>query len=300
METNLTEEKTANLTKNDEINSENTAKTQKNNEIQEGGGVSDKKVKLQIIDLKKYYEDSGMLAVKKVSFDVYDGEFLSILGPSGCGKSTLMRMIIGLTEPTSGKIIKNGIDITNEKVSKRQMGMVFQNYALFENMTVLQNVEYALKIKKETKQTARDTAVQILTKMHLSNYLDKKPSDLSGGQQQRVAIARTLALSPDIILFDEPMSALDIDTRRELCEEIKRIQKTFKTTIIYITHDQEEAFTMSDRIMVMGETKIAQIGTPGEILKSPANSYVKKFVCDNLKNKAKTLEKIVEMANEEY
>lgn len=261
--------------------------------------TADKKIKISIKNLKKYFKDSDQLAVNDVSFDVYDGEFLSILGPSGCGKTTIMRMIIGLVEPSSGEIWKDGKNITKEKVSNRKMGMVFQNYALFENMTVLQNVEYALKIHKETKEKSRDIATQMLSKMHLTKFLNKKPADLSGGQQQRVAIARTLALKPDVILFDEPMSALDIATRHELCEEIKRIQKVFKTTIIYITHDQEEAFTLSDRIMVMDVSKISQIGTPEEILKSPANNYVKQFVCENLKNKVKSLEKIVELTNEE-
>lgn len=261
--------------------------------------TADKKVKISVKNLKKYFRDSDQLAVNDVSFDVYDGEFLSILGPSGCGKTTIMRMIIGLVEPSSGEIWKDGKDITKEKVSNRKMGMVFQNYALFENMTVLQNVEYALKIHKDTKEKSREIATQMLSKMHLTKFLNKKPADLSGGQQQRVAIARTLALKPDVILFDEPMSALDIATRHELCEEIKRIQKVFKTTIIYITHDQEEAFTLSDRIMVMDVSKISQIGTPEEILKSPANNYVKQFVCENLKNKVKSLEKIVELTNEE-
>ena len=259
----------------------------------------ERKIKLSIRNLKKYFKESDQLAVDNVSFDVYDGEFLSILGHSGCGKTTILRMIIGLVDVTSGQVLKDGVDITYEKVSKRKMGMVFQNYALFENMTVLENVEYALKIHKETKEKARETATQLLSKMHLTKFADKKPVDLSGGQQQRVAIARTLALKPDIILFDEPMSALDVSTRHELCEEIKRIQKVFKTTMIYITHDQEEAFMLSDRIMVMDTAKISQIGTPEEIMKNPANKFVKEFVCDNLKNKVKNLEKIVEMTSDE-
>ena len=267
---------------------------QKNENEQETG----KRVKLSIRNLKKYFKESEQLAVDNVSFDVYDGEFLSILGHSGCGKTTILRMIIGLIGVTDGTIVKDGIDITYAKVSDRKMGMVFQNYALFENMTVLQNVEYALKIHKETRGRSREIATQLLSKMHLTRFADKKPVDLSGGQQQRVAIARTLALKPDVILFDEPMSALDVATRHELCDEIKRIQKVFKTTMIYITHDQEEAFLLSDRIMVMDTAKISQIGTPEEIMKNPANRFVKEFVCDNLKNKVKNLKKIVEMTND--
>lgn len=258
-----------------------------------------KQVKLSVRNLKKYFKESDQLAVDNVSFDVYDGEFLSILGHSGCGKTTILRMIIGLIDVTDGKIFKDGMDITFEKVSKRKMGMVFQNYALFENMTVLENVEYALKINKETKLKSREIATQLLSKMHLTRFANKKPIDLSGGQQQRVAIARTLALKPDVILFDEPMSALDVSTRHELCDEIKRIQKVFKTTIIYITHDQEEAFLLSDRIMVMDTAKISQIGTPEEIMKNPASKFVKEFVCENLKAKVRNLERIVEMTNED-
>ena len=257
--------------------------------------VQEKKVKLQIKNLSKTFEER--VAVDDVSFDVYDGEFLSILGPSGCGKTTILRMLIGLIEPTSGSIIKKNKDITKTKISQRGMGFVFQNYALFENMTVLQNIEYALRVQKVPKLIARKRALTLLKKMHLRGFENKKPADLSGGQQQRVAIARTLALKPDIILFDEPMSALDVATRLELCAELKRVQKEFKTTMIYITHDQEEAFTLSDRIMVMDVSKISQIGTAEEILKNPANEYVKTFVCDNLVNKAFKLKHILEMTN---
>ncbi len=298
-------------------------KKSKENETTEIKVVEEKPkdVKLLIENLTKNFVESNGLAVDNVSFSVFDGEFLSILGPSGCGKTTILRMLIGLIEPTSGKIYKNGKDITSLRISQRGMGIVFQNYALFENMTVLGNVEYALKIKKPKKterektynpiklikfmledrkkhnENTREQAMTLLKKMHLEQFADKKPVDLSGGQQQRVAIARTLALHPDIILFDEPMSALDVATRLELCAEIKRVQKEFKTTIIYITHDQEEAFTISDRIMVMSVAKIAQIGTPEEILSHPENDYVKSFVCDNLTNKINTLKNFVEIAN---
>ncbi len=267
--------------------------TQTANQIQE----QPKKVKLQIQELSKIFD--GKTVVDNVSFNVYDGEFLSILGPSGCGKTTLLRMLIGLIEPSSGKILKKGKDITNTKISQRGMGIVFQNYALFENMTVLQNVEYALRVNKVPKIAARKRALTLLKKMHLRDFENKKPTDLSGGQQQRVAIARTLALKPDIILFDEPMSALDVATRLELCQELKRVQKEFKTTMIYITHDQEEAFTLSDRIMVMEVAKISQIGTGAELIKNPANDYIKTFVCENLTKKMDNLKHIVEIADDD-
>ena len=258
--------------------------------------ITEPKIKLSIQNLTKKFDSKTV--VDDVSFDIYDGEFLAILGPSGCGKTTLLRMLIGLIEPTSGKIFKKGKDITNVKISKRGMGFVFQNYALFENMTVLQNVEYALRVNKVPKIVARKRALTLLKKMHLREYENKKPTELSGGQQQRVAIARTLALKPDIILFDEPMSALDVSTRLELCSELKRVQKEFKTTMIYITHDQEEAFTLSDRVMVMEVSKISQIGTDEEILRHPANDYVKEFVCDNLMKKINNLKELVEISNE--
>ena len=249
--------------------------------------------KLEIKNLEKTFNEKGkkLGAVNGVSFDVYDGEFLSILGPSGCGKTTILRMIIGLLEPSGGQIIKDGVDITKLAPSQREIGIVFQNYALFENMTVLGNVEYALKIKKETRADARSTALALIEKMGLNEHIDKKPNELSGGQQQRVAIARTLALNPKIILFDEPMSALDVATRLTLRKELKALQAEYKTTMIYITHDQEEAFSMSDRVMVMNEGKIMQIGTPLELVNNPENDFVKHFVVDNLKEKATVYQK---------
>lgn len=251
-------------------------------------------MKLEIKNLSKTFETKE--AVKNVSFSVNEGEFLSILGPSGCGKTTLLRMLIGLIKPTEGSIFKDGVDITNFSPSSRKMGFVFQNYALFENMTVLQNVEYALKIKKETRATARETALRLIEKMGLTEHMNKKPYHLSGGQQQRVAIARTLALNPDIILFDEPMSALDVATRLTLRKELKDIQKEFSTTMIYITHDQEEAFAMSDKILVMDTAVAVQLDTPENIIKNPANEYVQKFVVDNLKIKIDSLSKFIDIS----
>lgn len=251
-------------------------------------------MKLEVIHLSKTFDTKG--AVKDVSFGVEAGEFLSILGPSGCGKTTLLRMLIGLIAPSSGQIIKDGVDITSAPPSERKMGFVFQNYALFENMTVLENIEYALKIKKETKDIARPTALDLIEKMGLMEHKDKKPYSLSGGQQQRVAIARTLALKPDVILFDEPMSALDVATRLALRKELKDIQKEYNTTMIYITHDQEEAFAMSDKILVMDTAVAVQMDTPENIIKHPANEYVRNFVVENLKIKIESLSKYIGVA----
>lgn len=257
--------------------------------------------KLHIDNISMRYGEK--CALDNISFDVNDGEFLSILGPSGCGKTTLLRILIGLLKPTSGRIFKGETDITNTDSADRGMGIVFQNYALFENMTVLGNVEYALKIRKENKskearKEVRQKALQLIEQMGLAEHVDKKPVELSGGQQQRVAIARTLIMNPDIILFDEPMSALDIATRLSLRKELKHIQKEFGTTMIYITHDQEEAFAMSDRIMVMEESHIVQIGTPKEIVEHPANEYVEEFVLHNLQTKLNSLAKYIN-ANKE-
>ena len=244
---------------------------------------------LEIKNLTKIYNKKVVL--NDISFTVKDGEFLSILGPSGCGKTTLLKILIGIENPTSGKIIKEGNDITNIDSSKRGMGMVFQNYALFPNMTVLENVMYALNLKLKNKSKAKEESLKMLKIVNMDEHLNKYPHELSGGQQQRVAIARTLSLNPDIILFDEPMSALDADNRLGLRKELKEIQKKFKTTMIYITHDQEEAFSLSDRVMVMHNGNIEQIDTPNKIYNYPANEYVRNFVTNHLIEKVSSIEK---------
>lgn len=244
---------------------------------------------LEVKNLTKVYRKKTVL--NNVSFTVKDGEFLSILGPSGCGKTTLLKILIGIEKPTSGEIIKNGKNITNLDTSKRGMGMVFQNYALFPNMTVLDNVMYALNLKLKNKSKAKEAALKMLKTVNMEEHLNKYPHELSGGQQQRVAIARTLSLNPDIILFDEPMSALDADNRLGLRKELKEIQKEFKTTMIYITHDQEEAFSLSDRVMVMHNGVILQIDTPNKIYNHPVNDYVRNFVTNHLIEKVSSIEK---------
>lgn len=255
-----------------------------------------KNIKLIVRNLEMEFD--GKKTLDNVSFEVYQGEFLSILGPSGCGKTTILRILMGLLQPDSGSVEKEGVNITKYHPSDRGMGIVFQNYALFENMTVLQNVEYALRIRKEnrTKEAQikiREKVMDMIRHMELEEHMGKKPGLLSGGQQQRVAIARTLVMNPDIILFDEPMSALDAATRLSLRKVLKDIQKDFGTTMIYITHDQEEAFAMSDRIMVMREANIVQIDTPENIVKWPANDYVKEFVVENIQTKVDSLVKYI-------
>lgn len=244
---------------------------------------------LKIENLTKKYNKK--IVLDNVSFEVMSGEFLSILGPSGCGKTTLLKILIGIEKPDSGKIFKGKNEITKLDSSKREMGIVFQNYCLFPNMTVLQNVMYALNIRIKNKKKVEKQSIDMLKLVKMEEHINKYPHELSGGQQQRVAIARTLVLNPDIILFDEPMSALDADNRLTLRKELKNIQHKFKTTMIYITHDQEEAFSLSDRVMVMKEGTIEQIDTPNTIFNKPANDYVRKFVTNHLIEKVSSIEK---------
>ncbi len=239
--------------------------------------------KLSVRDLNKSFD--GKLVLNHLDFDLIEGEFLSILGPSGCGKTTLLRILIGLEHADSGEILKGGTDISGLDSASRGMGIVFQNYALFPNMTVLQNVEYALTLRKETKATARQVALNTLEQVGLTDQMHKRPNQLSGGQQQRVAIARTLATNPDIILLDEPISALDVTNREIMKAELKSLQKKFNVTMLFITHDQEEAFFLSDRIMVMNDGNIEQLDTPLAIYQNPANEYVKEFVVNQLDKK---------------
>lgn len=247
--------------------------------------------KIKVVGLSKSYKSNTVL--KDLSFSVYEGEFLSLLGPSGCGKTTLLRILLGLLPPDNGQILKDGADITTTPTAKRGMGIVFQDYALFENMTVLRNVEYALKFHGFPKEEARKRAEELIVAVGLQGHENKYPHNLSGGQQQRVAIARTLVLNPDIVLFDEPMSALDVATRISMRDEIKKLQRKFGTTIIYVTHDQEEAFAMSDRIMILDSGRISQLDTPERIVEAPANEYVQTFVIDNLQAKVTSLSRFI-------
>ncbi len=243
--------------------------------------------KISVININKKF--NGQIILEDISFDIKEGEFISILGASGCGKTTLLKILIGIEKADTGIILKDGQDITNNTPSSRGMGLVFQNYALFPNMNVWNNVAYALKAHKYPKEEIKKTVDNVLSIVGLSEFATKKPTKMSGGQQQRVAIARTLALNPDIILFDEPMSALDADIRMSLRKEIKEIQKKLNKTMIYVTHDQEEAFSMSDRIIVMNDSHIAQFDTPNNIYKNPSDEFVRKFVVNHLDEKAKAI-----------
>ena len=230
------------------------------------------------------------MILEDISFEVMRGEFLSLLGPSGCGKTTILRILIGIEKPSSGKIIKDGIDITTTLPKERNIGIVFQNYSLFPNMDVYHNISYALQSRKLGREEIDKKVRGIIETVGLEEHVYKKPKQLSGGQQQRVAIARTLVLNPDIILFDEPMSALDAEIKVVLRQQLKDIQKKMKITMIYVTHDQEEAFALSDRIMVINDMRIAQLDTPYNIYHNPANAFVKSFVVDHLDMKVKSIE----------
>lgn len=212
------------------------------------------------------------------NLDVQKGEFVSFLGPSGCGKTTTLRMIAGFEVPTTGSVTLNGKDITNKAPNQRNVGMVFQAYALFPNMTVAQNIGFGLRIRKEKKAAIDERVAEMLSLIHLEQRGNSYPYQLSGGQQQRVALARALAIHPEVLLLDEPLSALDAKIRVQLRAEIRAIQKKLGTTAVYVTHDQEEALSISDRIVVMYEGKIEQVGSPFEIYNFPTTTFVAGFV----------------------
>jgi putative spermidine/putrescine transport system ATP-binding protein len=221
---------------------------------------------------------AGTTAVENFNLEVEKGEFVSFLGPSGCGKTTTLRMIAGFEIPTTGTVKIDDADITDKAPNQRNVGMVFQAYALFPNMTVSQNIGYGLRIRRESKATIKKTVEEMLALIHLEQKGNSYPHQLSGGQQQRVALARALANHPQVLLLDEPLSALDAKIRVSLRAEIRAIQRKLGITAIYVTHDQEEALSISDRIVVMFEGKIEQVGTPFEIYNFPQTAFVASFV----------------------
>jgi putative spermidine/putrescine transport system ATP-binding protein len=216
--------------------------------------------------------------VQDFNLDVKTGEFVSFLGPSGCGKTTTLRMIAGFEVPSTGKVMLDDADITDKAPNQRNVGMVFQAYALFPNMTVAQNIGFGLRIHKEPEAAIKERVAEMLGIIHLEQKGDSYPAQLSGGQQQRVALARALANRPKVLLLDEPLSALDAKIRVSLRAEIRAIQRKLGITAIYVTHDQEEALSISDRIVVMFEGKIEQVGTPFEIYNFPQTAFVASFV----------------------
>ena len=246
---------------------------------------------IQAEGISKKFRSKTVL--EEISFDVRRGEFLSLLGPSGCGKTTILRMLIGIEKPTGGRILKDGRDITDAVPKDRNIGIVFQNYSLFPNMDVYHNIAYALQSRKAGKDETDRKVREMIETVGLEEHIYKKPKQLSGGQQQRVAIARTLVLNPDVILFDEPMSALDAEIKAVLRRQLKEIQRKLKITMIYVTHDQEEAFALSDRIMVINDMRIAQLDTPRQIYHHPADGFVKRFVVDHLDQKVRSIEESI-------
>ena len=231
---------------------------------------------IQLLDLEKRFRD--VRAVDGVSLEVRAGEFFSLLGPSGCGKTTTLRMIGGFELPTGGRILLRGRDVTNDPPDKRPVNMVFQSYALFPHLDVGDNIAFGLKRKGVAKAEAMRRVGEVLSLVHLEGYERRRTNQLSGGQQQRVALARALVNRPNVLLLDEPLGALDLKLRRQLQLELKRIQLEVGITFVYVTHDQEEALTMSDRIAVMHAGKVEQLGTPEELYERPATRFVADFI----------------------
>jgi spermidine/putrescine transport system ATP-binding protein len=217
-------------------------------------------------------------AVKSVALEIREGEFFSLLGPSGCGKTTTLRMIGGFEQPDEGRILLRGADVTNTPPNRRNVNMVFQHYALFPHMSIGENIAFGLRLKKVPKGEQRDRVAEMLRVIHLGGLEKRKPAQLSGGQQQRVALARALINRPAALLLDEPLGALDVKLRKDMQLELKRIQHELGTTFVYVTHDQEEALAMSDRIGVMNEGVVEQIGAPREIYEHPATAFVADFI----------------------
>ena len=228
---------------------------------------------------KRYGNNAAApLAVKGISFAVKQGTLTTILGPSGCGKTTTLRMIAGLESPTSGRIVMGGQDVTTWGPAQRNVSMMFQSYALFPHMNVIENVSYGLKMSGIAKADTRARALEAMKNVGLSGYDERLPSELSGGQQQRVALARALVLEPAVLLFDEPLSNLDARLRREMREEIRTLQQRLSLTVAYVTHDQSEALAVSDQIIVMNHGVIAQAGTPQALYEYPASEFVAGFM----------------------
>jgi spermidine/putrescine transport system ATP-binding protein len=230
------------------------------------------------IELKALTKRFTETAVDAIDLDIASGEFFSLLGPSGCGKTTTLRMIAGFEQPTSGEILLDGTDVSRVSPDKRNVNTVFQSYALFPFLTVYDNVAFGLRYRKTDKTEKKQRVNTALELVEMGSYAKRRPSELSGGQQQRVALARALVLNPAVLLLDEPLGALDAKLRRSLKVELKALQERVGITFLYVTHDQEEALTMSDRLAVMHEGRLAQVGTPRDVYDEPATTYVADFL----------------------
>lgn len=254
----------------------------------------EKEVKLNISNLTKIFTPKGrtVKAVSDVNLQIKEGEFVCLLGPSGCGKTTTLRMIAGFEIPSEGKIIMNGKDIAYLTPDKRGISMVFQNYALFPHMNVYDNIAYGLKLQKRPKEEIQERVANILKLMKMEEFADRVPSQMSGGQQQRVSLARALIMNSEILLFDEPLSNLDAKLRLHMRDEIRKLQKEVGITSIYVTHDQAEAMALSDKIVIMKDGMISQVGSPKEIYQKPNSEFVAKFIGRANILEAKILEKI--------
>jgi putative spermidine/putrescine transport system ATP-binding protein len=231
---------------------------------------------LELQQLRRQF--GNVVALRGIDIAIQTGEFLSLLGPSGCGKTTALRLVAGFDHPDSGRIVVDGKDLTNVPPNRRDMGMVFQAYSLFPNMTAAQNVEFGLRIRKQQRGSRRKRAQELLELVGLGDAGGRYPHQLSGGMQQRVALARAIAIEPRVLLLDEPLSALDAKVRVQLREEIRRIQTRLGITTLYVTHDQEEALAISDRVAVLSHGSIEQIGSPAEIYGHPETPFVAEFI----------------------
>ena len=231
---------------------------------------------IHLVGLVKKYDD--VVAVDGIDLAVAGGEFFSLLGPSGCGKTTTLRMIAGFEQPTAGRVVLNGVDVADTPPHRRSVNTVFQHYALFPHLSVYDNVAFGLRFKDTSKGDERKKVGDALALVRMEGYEKRKPTQLSGGQQQRVALARALVLSPEVLLLDEPLGALDAKLRKALQIELKSLQEAVGVTFIYVTHDQEEALTMSDRLAVMSDGRIEQVGTPQQVYEEPASAYVADFL----------------------
>ena len=239
--------------------------------------AEEKKKIIQFKNIVKSFED-GQVVLKGVSLDIYENEFVTLLGPSGCGKTTLLRILGGFLQPSEGKVLFDGEDIVSVPPYKREINTVFQKYALFPHMDVYDNIAFGLTLKKEPKDVIEQKVMRMLRLVSLEDYAHRNVTELSGGQQQRIAIARALVNEPSVLLLDEPLGALDLKLRKEMQQELKYIQQEVGITFIFVTHDQEEALTMSDKIVVMNAGEIQQIGTPTEIYRYPVNEFVANFI----------------------